>query len=227
MSRIVSCSRAREPGELVPHRGACLGVEARRRLVEEEDARPVHEAHRDVEAALLAARVRAHERVRLLAEREELEELVGARRSSVGPPHPLQASLEDEVLEPRGLAVDAGRLRHVADRAAYCAGLAAHVVPGDRGRAAVGRAQRDEDPDRRRFAGAVRPEQAEDLALGHRERHPVERADVLPVRLLEAVDDDRVHGGERTRRSGRFGRRRVKTTTQAPRRPPRGGRRDR
>ena len=135
MSRIVSCSAAREARELLPHRGARLGVEARRRLVEEEDARPVDEPHRDVEPPLLSARVGAHERVGLLGRARTARAARGARRSSVGAAHPLQPSLEDEVLEPRRLAVDPGGLRHVADRAPHRAGLAAHVVPGDRGRA--------------------------------------------------------------------------------------------
>src|SRR5918997_6012709 len=46
---------AREAAHLRPHRVAALGVEARRRLVQEQDARPVYEGEREVQAALHAA----------------------------------------------------------------------------------------------------------------------------------------------------------------------------
>ena len=48
-----------EPGDLLPQRGAALRVEPGRRLVEEEDARPVHEREREVEPPLHPARVAA------------------------------------------------------------------------------------------------------------------------------------------------------------------------
>ena len=90
----------------------------------------------------------------------------------LGAAHALQPPLEDEVLAPGRLAVDTRRLRHVPDRAAHRAGLGRDVVPGDGGAARVGLRQRGEDPDGGRLAGAVRAEQAEDLALGDRERIP-------------------------------------------------------
>ena len=145
---------------------------------------------------------RAH---RLLAQREQLEELAGAPLH-LGPAHPLQASLEDEVLEPVALAVDAGGLRHIADRAPYRDGLAAHVVPCHRGGAAVGRAQGDEDPHGRRFPGSVRPEQAEDLALGEEK--------VIPARA-----------GRPSRTSSRARRRRSRPSASVAVRRRRSGRR--
>jgi hypothetical protein len=69
-------------------------------------------------------------------------------------------------------------------------------VAGHGGGATVRLRQRDEDPDGRRLAGAVRAEQPVDLAFADGEADPVERADILAVRLLEAVDDDRVHAVE-------------------------------
>ena len=50
---------AGEPRDLVPEGGAALDVEPGRRLVEEEDPRPVHEREREVEPALHPARVAA------------------------------------------------------------------------------------------------------------------------------------------------------------------------
>ena len=64
------------------------------------------------------ARVRLDERVRLVREAERLEQ-VGGAPLEVGPAHALQATLEDEVLAPGRLAVDARGLRDVADRAPH------------------------------------------------------------------------------------------------------------
>ena len=107
--------------------------------------------------------------------------------------HPLHPSLEHQVLAAGAELVDARVLRHVADRAADGVRLAR----ARRGRRptrcpASGVRQRDEDAHGRRLAGAVRPEQPEDLALAHRERDAVERLH-LAVALPELVDDDRVH----------------------------------
>ena len=67
-----------ERAELLPHRHARLGIEAGRRLVEEEHAGPVDEPERDVEAPLHPARVGAREPVGGVGEADELEQLVDA-----------------------------------------------------------------------------------------------------------------------------------------------------
>ena len=59
------------------------------------------------------------------------------------------------------------QLRHVSDGAPDEAGIAMDVVPRNRGAAACGRQQRDEHLDGGCLAGAVWPEQAEDLAGLH------------------------------------------------------------
>ena len=69
---------AREPLDLGPERAAALRVEARRRLVEEQHARLVHEREREVEAALHAARVAADLAVRGVGEADAREQLVAA-----------------------------------------------------------------------------------------------------------------------------------------------------
>ena len=92
------------------------------------------------------------------------QQLVGAL-AQLPAAHPLDAALEHQVLAAGAELVDARVLRHVADRAADRVRLAADVVAGDRGGAAVGVGERDEHADGRRLAGAVRPEQPEDLAL--------------------------------------------------------------
>jgi hypothetical protein len=67
-----------EPPDLDPHRRAGLGVEAGRGLVEEEDARPVHEAEGDVKSALHAARVAADHATGGFRQADELEQLLDA-----------------------------------------------------------------------------------------------------------------------------------------------------
>ena len=192
MSRIVRRSAAARRLELLPHGGARLRVEARRRLVEEENLGTVDETHRHVESPLHSARVRLHERVRLVGETERLEQ-VGGAPLEVGAAHALQATLEDQVLAPRRLAVDARGLRDVPDRAPHGSRFASDVVACDGRAPGIGPRQRREDADGRRLSGSVRAEQPEDLSLGDRETDPVERLDCPSVGLLEAVDDDRVH----------------------------------
>ena len=69
---------AGEPRDLLPECGAALDVETRRRLVEKDDARPVHERERQVEPALHPARVPAHLAIGGFGEADALEQLLGA-----------------------------------------------------------------------------------------------------------------------------------------------------
>ena len=62
-----------------PEIGAAPGVEARRRLVEEEHRRLVDERAREVDAAPHPARVRANEAVAGVGQVEALEELAVRR----------------------------------------------------------------------------------------------------------------------------------------------------
>ena len=76
-------------------------------------------------------------------------------------------------------------------------GLADDVEAGHGGACpASGLQERRQDPDRRRLAGAVRPEQAQDGALRDLEVDAVERADLA---LARAVDLDQAFGGNRSR----------------------------
>ena len=70
---------AREPGDLLPQVGAAGRVEAGRRLVEEQQPRPVHERQREVEPPLHAARVAADLAVGGVGQADALEQLVAAR----------------------------------------------------------------------------------------------------------------------------------------------------
>ena len=179
----------RELLHLVPHVGARLRVEARGRLVEEEHLRAVQKTERDVELALHAARVRAHEALLRIGEAEPLEQLLRARRH-LTPRHAVQVALQLEVLDAGRLGVDAVLLADDADRLPDAERLPHDVVPGNDRAALVGLGQRRQDLHRRRLAGAIRAEQPEDRAALDREAHAVERTHPLGVRLREALGLD-------------------------------------
>ena len=132
------------------------------------------EPEADVEPALHAARVAADDPVGRVGDAEQLEQLVDAL-AQPAPAHALHAPLQRQVLAAGRRRVDARLLRHVADRAANGVGLADDVVARDLGPPVVRAGQRRKHAHGRRLARAVRPEQAEDLALAHAERNAVER----------------------------------------------------
>ena len=151
----------------------------------------MHEADRDVEPPLHAARVAARDAVGGVAKPDELEQLVDPRAERRAR-HAVDAALQHEVLAPGRLPVDARVLRDVADRAADTVRMPHDVFARDERAARVGLRQRRKRANGRRLAGAVRPEQAENLALAHGERDAVERLHVL-VALPKVLGDDRVH----------------------------------
>ena len=153
-----------QPPQLLPERGARGRVDAGRGLVEEQQARPVHEPAGQVDAPAHAARVRAHLPVGGLHEPEQDEQLVGAR-ARLRAREAVQAAHHVQVLAAGGVARQAGLLHREADRAAHGAGLAHDVVARDRRPPRGRRQQRAEHAHRGGLAGAVRPEQAERLTF--------------------------------------------------------------
>jgi hypothetical protein len=69
---------AREPSNLVPERRAALDVEPGRRLVEEENARAMHERHCEIQSALHPARIAADLAVGRMRQSDARDQLVGA-----------------------------------------------------------------------------------------------------------------------------------------------------
>ena len=135
-------------------------------------------------APLHAAGEAAHVRARLGAKREPLEELVD--------PAVVRAQSEIARLDLERLAhgeerIEDDLLRHDADGAPRGAVIAAHVVAHHRKAARVGAHQPAERGNEGGLAGAVRPEEAEEFALGHGERHARERDDVA-VTLVDAIE---------------------------------------
>jgi hypothetical protein len=182
-----------EQVEHAPQLVACAWVEAGGRLVEEEHGRVGHERRGEVEPAAHAARVLLGEAVAGVAERELLEQLVGAALGRLAP-EVVQLADHHEVLAAGEQAVDGRVLRGEADAAADLLGLGHDVVARDPRAALVGRAERGEDADGGRLAGSVRAEQPADRACGHRQVDAAESVRV-PVALLEAGGLDGVRLG--------------------------------
>ena len=168
----------REPPDLLPERRSALQVEARRRLVEEQDARAVHEREREVQAALHAARVAADAAIGRFGQPDALEQLLRAPRA-LGLGHALQRRLQHEVLAPGEDRVERGLLQRGADRGAHLRALADDVVAADARASAGRRQQRRQHQHGRRLAGAVGPEEAVDLAGRDRQVDAVDRARAL------------------------------------------------
>ncbi len=94
--------------------------------------------------------------------------------------------------------IERGRLEADADPRLERRGVLADIDAEHGGRPAVRDAQALEDLDRRRLAGAVRPEQAEHLAGGDVEVDPVDGED-LAVALDQAANVDDRRRGDRPR----------------------------
>src|SRR3954469_8164092 len=180
-----------QPGDEVPHRAARDRVEADRRLVEDQHARPVDERLRQLEPADHAGGVRRHEAGGGLEHAGRLErevDAVGALRAR----DVEQPGERHHVLAARQRAVGGELLRHVADLPAHGHPLAGDVVAEDVRDAATDRQERRQDADRRRLAGAVGTEQPEHLALLDLEVDAVHGA-----LLAEGGDESLAAGGRR------------------------------
>jgi hypothetical protein len=158
-------------------------VEARRRLVEEDEVGVADERDAEIEATLLASRERLHLVVRLLREADEPDHLVDVPRLRVvagedavdlarGQPRPELGLLQDDAdpLPERPLCLPGVEAQHPH---LACVALAVAL----------------EDLHGRRLPGAVRAEQPEDLARADLEVDPADGLDVA-VRLAQAADRD-------------------------------------
>ncbi len=182
----------RDRADHVPQVASRLRVEAGRRLVEEDDLGLVHEREGDREPLLLAAGELACERARLRLEPDRLEQ-------------PLDALAARGARRTGRRRARAARSRRGCRRARSSAAArrsalhAARIGPDgpaeDLDRAAVGPRQALDHLEGRRLACAVRTEDPERLAGLHGQvdaAHGLE----LAVRLRQAPDEDRVHGGD-------------------------------
>ena len=179
------------------------GVDADRRLVEEDHRRVVQQAAGDVEPLAHAARVPLDPLLLAAREPDELEQLLD--------PRPLAAGLDAVELGEVAQVVERGEplveaavaAEDVADPLPHPARVLDDVAPEHARLPRRRDEERDQHLDRRRLAGAVRAEEAEELALLDREadaahgldleRAAPERAGRRPVGAVEVdrFDDGR------------------------------------
>src|SRR2546423_787845 len=170
----------------LPGLAARVRVEAGRRLVEEDQLGVADEREAEVEAAALPTRKAANYLVSLLAEADQLDDVVYRTRVRVVAGEQAQALGGcQRLVHRRGLEHDADLL---APAAAGKRGVDAEHLDA----AAVPLAGALEDLDGRRLARAVRAEQAEDLAALDVEADPAHRLE-RAVRLAQVADGDRAH----------------------------------
>ena len=172
-------------------------VEARRRLVEDQQVRSVLERDDQPDLLLVAARVLLEPPARI--EIEPLDEI-----GDVGAVHP--AAQVGEVLDRVGAGqpvVEVELARQVADPPVDGDRVARRLDAEHLG-ATGGRSDEiEQDPHHRRLAGAIGSEEPEDLALGDVEVD-VDDPAMDAVGLGQALGmDDRVHGRTPVRGAGR------------------------
>ena len=176
------------------------------------------EPARDLQPALHAARERPRQIPAALVEVDEAQRLVDARRA-LGARHAVGDRVQHQVLLGGQPIVQRRVLEDDADAPAHLVRRRRDVQPRQPRASRRRLQQRAEDLDGRRLAGAVRPEEPEDLAGADGEPDPAHRLH-LTVRLGEILDlDDRGHADVRIRR------RRIGGGTDAARRPAAGARR--
>ena len=135
-------------------RGTALGIEARRRLIEDENVRLVREGKGDVEAASLTAGPGASRAIGRLPQFEAVEK--GCRTFTGGRARHAEGSRLERELRATGEARIAGAsLRDVADPLADLPCFAGEVEAADGGAAGGGPQQRHQHAQEGRLAGAV------------------------------------------------------------------------
>ena len=156
-------------GEHLGHDVGADRVQAGERLVEDQDRRVVDERGGELDALLIAQRQLLDVLRRALGDAEAVDPAGGGR---VGIVAAVQGREVAKQAVDAHLRIQAALLGHVAERPLHLAGdrlaAPAHV-------AGVGLQHAERDPHRRRLAGTVGADEADDLALGDVERQAVER----------------------------------------------------
>ena len=176
---------ARKPRQQLPELAARDGIDAGRRLVEQDHIRLVHQGAGESELLLHAAGQPIGQARSKLGELRDLEQPL-APRGVVD--NAVDLGEERDVLVDAEIAVQAEALRQVADLGCDRAVLLHRIVAGHADGAAVGMQQAAQQPDARRLAGAVRADEPEHLAAGDLERQVVhgDRGPVLSGDTIEA-----------------------------------------
>ena len=154
--------------DLDAHLLAQLGVQVGERLVEQQDVRPRHDGARQRHALLLPAGEFARPPLLEAAQAHHVQRLGDAalllRRRQL--PH---AQAEGDVVRHRHVGKQRIGLEHHRGVAPVRRHVG-HVAVAEPDLAAVGRDEAGHHPQRRGLAAAGRPEQRDELAIGHIER---------------------------------------------------------
>ena len=167
-----------QPEEPIPDHVSCLGVEPGRRLVEQQDVRIADEGTGDREPPLHSAGERLDARLRALVQLDELEQLVyplpelAAGDAEVPP-------VDRHVLTHRQLEVERVLLRDDAEPRADLGPVLLGIETENAERPARRWGDAADHAHRRALARAVRPEEAERLALLHVKVDPVDGDEVV------------------------------------------------
>jgi|GEM_PF-5141032 len=129
----------------------------------------------DGQGAFHPARELSEGDVPLLAQAEAVQQFPGTRLA-FGARHAVQLHAEDQIVKSREFVVQVGGLRDDADVLLDTGHLRRQVKAQHAGVTGRGARQAGKHADGRRFAGAVGPQEAEDLAFAHGEINPVHSA---------------------------------------------------
>jgi hypothetical protein len=149
------------------------------------------EAHRDVEAAAHATRVRDRPPGGRIGQRETMEQTIRDRAWVLEVP---QVGDQHEILPPAEDLVDGRELSGEADGLSDVRRLRGDVKSVDASSPRIGLEQRGQDSDERGLACPVRAEQGENVATSDLEVHTAQHLQLL-VRLLQPMHVDSGRGG--------------------------------
>ena len=181
-----------------------LGVEPRRRLVEQHQLRPVDERAGDGQTAPHPTRQQVDPVVPTIGQLDELEQLVGPLADDV--PRQVEVPpVDEDVVAHRQLEVERVLLRHDAETGSDARAVGRRIHAQHAELAVRDRRDATDHPHRRRLAGAVGPQEAERLPLLDAKVDAVDRDEVAEaLRQLTSLDEGgRRHVGRRYRRARR------------------------
>ena len=179
------------PGAVGEHRAHHVhrdGVEAGKRLVQDENVGVVDKRRGELDALLVAQGEVVELVAQALAETELLEQL-GAALLGGFAVDAVQLGQENKLVQDLFLAVQAAFLGHVADAAA---GVVVKRVPVEEHLARIGGEHTEGDAHRGGLAGAVGADEAVHLAVVDGKTHAVEGLDVAEA-LVQVLDFDSCH----------------------------------
>src|SRR3954469_25508184 len=161
-----------------------LRVESKRGLVEKQDLRGVQEPPRNLESPFHPAGKRFHEPLAAIPQLKQFQQAFDALDSR-SPRNVIEHAVQLEVLVGRQVAVEARVLKYDPEPPPHVVWMLTRIDAVERNRPARRRQQRGQHLDGRRLAGAVGPEEREDLPFGNVERdvidgfHLAERLDQI------------------------------------------------